>query len=820
MIEIQSPLTGWAAPLSELPDPVFADAMLGDGVQIDPTEGLLLAPADGRIESLHPAHHAITLACDSGPLLLLHVGLETVALKGRGFEPLVAQGARVAAGQPLLRFDLDLLAREARSLATPILVTNGAAFRIVERASGLLAAGAPLLRLEATGAAVSQEAVATPAVARELRLPLAHGLHARPAARIAQEAGRFRASVRIGSGERSAPAESPVALLALALPHGAQIEVQASGPEAEAAAEAIATLLESGMGEHRPVATETAIHPERPLEAVLNGIRAAPGRAIGPAFQLRRAEIPVNEKAADAASEQALLDEARARVADGLRARAAGEGPAAEIAAAHLGFLHDPALLKAAAQAIAGGASAGIGWRRATDSFAAQLAGASARFAERVSDLRDVERQILSSLAGGVPAAEAPPPGAILLADDPGPSELMALAEAGLGGIACAEGGPTSHTAIIAQSLGLPMLCALGPLGAIPDGRPLLLDADSGRLETAPSAERLAKAGAEAEKRAARRAAALAQAHLPTVTLDGEAIELFANIGSLADARAAALQQAEGCGLLRTEFLFLDRADAPAEEEQRHAVQAIADALAGKPLIVRTLDIGADKPAPWLDLRAEANPALGLRGIRLQLARPGLLESQFRALLAVDAPIRVMLPMVAHLHELSEARATLNRLAKEIGRAPPPLGIMVETPAAALMARQLAAEADFFSIGSNDLTQYALAADRTNPAVAASLDGLHPAVLKLMALTVEGAGAAGRWVGLCGSLAAEAEAVPILIGLGLRELSVPPAAVAETKALVRGLSLAECRALAARALQAPDAAAARRLLSPNPEARA
>jgi phosphocarrier protein FPr/phosphocarrier protein len=266
---------------------------------------------------------------------------------------------------------------------------------------------------------------------------------------------------------------------------------------------------------------------------------------------------------------------------------------------------------------------------------------------------------------------------------------------------------------------------------------------------------------------------------------------------------------------LRTEFLFLDRATPPDEEEQRAASQAIADALGDRPLIVRTRDIGADKPAPYLTIAAEENPALGLRGIRLQLARRDLLDAQLRALLRVkaQAPLKLMLPMVADRAELVAAREALSKHAGDLGVATPELGIMVETPAAALTAAALAAEADFFSIGSNDLSQYALARDRTNPAVAAGLDGLHPAVLRLIDETVRGGAVHGRWTGVCGGLAADPEAVPLLIGMGVTELSVPGAAVAETKALVRTLDLSKCRAVAAQALTAPDAAAVRALVS-------
>lgn len=811
MIEIWCPLAGWAGPLSELPDPVFAERMLGDGIQIDPTEGLLIAPAAGVVEAIHASRHALTLATDAGPVLLLHVGLETVALGGRGFKPLVQAGDRVGVGQGLLRFDLDRLALHAKSLQTPIVVTNGERFRIVSRREGLLAAGDLLMELEPVAAANASAApLAGPTAETTLALPLAHGLHARPAARIAAEAARFQAEMTIGAvGGAAVSARSPVAMLALGLDHGAQLHLQAHGPDAQAALDAVTALIVSGMGELKPTAEAPAPASDAPLPDTLHGASASPGRAIGPAFRFRRAEIAVREVAGTAEAERQALAAACAAAA----AHPEAAGPGADIAAAHRAFLADPALQAAADAAIATGASAGVAWRRATDGFAAQLAAAGPRFAERIADLRDIERQVLLALAGGAADAPRPPAGAILLADGLGPSDLMALADAGLAGLATGDGGPTSHVAIIAQSIGLPMLAALGPhLAAVPDGRMLLLDASAGQLETAPGAQRLEQAQGEAAARAAAREAALAHAGEPAITLDGARIELFANVGSRAEAGIAAGQGAEGCGLLRTEFLFLDRAAPPSEAEQRDAVQAIADALPGKTLIVRTMDIGADKPAPWLNLAAEENPALGLRGIRLQLARRDLLESQLRALLAVQAPVQIMLPMVAELSELETVRVLLHDLAAKAGREPPPLGIMIETPAAALMSAVLAESADFFSIGSNDLSQYALAADRTNPAVAPLLDGVHPAVLRLIAATAEGAAARRRLVGLCGSLAADPLAVPLLIGLGVTELSVPPAAVAETKALVRKLGLAQCRALAARAMRAHNAAAVRAMV--------
>jgi phosphoenolpyruvate-protein phosphotransferase len=812
-IAILSPLAGWATPLAEVPDPVFAERMLGDGVAIDPVEGRLVAPGDGVVIAVHPAGHAVTVQLDAGPLLLLHVGLETVGLGGAGFTRHVADGQRVAAGDLLIEFDLDRLARTAKSLVTPVVVTNGEAFALVSAVSGqAVAAGATLFELRATGAAAASETQAA-TVARALFLPLAQGLHARPAARITVLAGAYPGTLEIvGPNGRVASARSAVAMLSLALPHGAAITVRGSDA---AGVEAIAELLASGMSEYRAVAAAADAAVVRAIPAALPGIVAVPGIAIGPAFRVRSVEPAVPEQGAGADAERAALIAAKDQVRAALRAEAAGAGPQAGIAGAHLAFLDDPELEAASLASIAGGASAGAAWRQAISGQADLLRGAGdPRFAERADDLLDLERGVLAALYGA-PELPRPPAGAILVADDLLPSQLMALSGAGLAGIATGKSGPTSHVAIIAAGLGLPTLVSLGgDLAAVADGTMLVIDA--GNLLVAPDAATIDRLRAAAAARAVRRKAALVRAQETAVTLDGTRIEVFANLGSVAEARAAVAEGAEGCGLLRTEFLFLDRAAAPDEAEQRAAYQAVADALGPRPLIVRTLDIGADKPAPYLPMAREENPALGLRGIRLQLATPGLLDTQLRALLGVraQAPLRIMLPMVADRAELLAAKNALDRLAAAMGVAAPELGIMVETPAAALSARLLAADAAFFSIGSNDLAQYTLARDRTNAAVAAGLDGLHPAILRLIAETVRGGAAHGRWTGLCGGLAAEPAAIPILIGLGVTELSVPAAAIAETKMLVRTLGLAACRALAAQALDAPDAAAVRALVDP------
>ncbi len=811
---ITAPVKGWAASLDEVPDPVFGDRMMGDGVAIHPIGSTVHAPCDGVVATLHAARHAVTVRSAEGAEILIHVGLETVALGGDGFRALVAEGDTVSRGDPLIEFDMDGVAQLAAALVTPVVVVNSEAFRIERRTTDkLVGVGEALMTLspiEMVTVSLSGQKVMTNVV-----VPLVHGIHARPAARIGEAARAFEADVEIVHGERRANVRSAVALMGLGLKLGDEISIEAQGPDAHAALDAVVALIESGMGE---AASLAAPAPARtPVAAVeipagaIGGITASPGLAIGAAAWLRAEALDIPNDAEDPAVEAASLGAALDKVRAGLAASAAqGSEAQRHILEAHLAFLDDEDLLNTAHAHIANGRSAAHGWHTALSEQAGLLRrSGDARFAERAGDLDDLDRQVQLALAGRDPEARSFAPGTVLLADDLLPSQMIGLDVAG---IALIGGGPTAHVAILAAARGIPMLVAVGTkLEGVAEGATLVLDADAALLHVDPATEALAQHRQRFAKQTERRAAALAAAHDACRTADGTRIELFANLGSLDDAVLAAANGAEGSGLLRTEFLFMDRAAPPSEDEQRAAYQAMSDALGGKPIIVRLLDIGGDKPAPWLPMAAEKNPMLGQRGIRVGLAHPELLESQVRAILRVQGDCRIMVPMVASLSELRAVRAVVDRAAADLGVRPAPLGVMIETPAAAMIADLIAVEADFLSIGTNDLTQYTLAMDRENSAVASGVDACHPAVLRLIAMTCEGAGGRKRIVGVCGGLAADPPGIPLLIGLGVTELSATPAYVPEAKALVRQLDLTACRALAAKALGLDSAAEIRAL---------
>jgi phosphocarrier protein FPr/phosphocarrier protein len=791
-----APFAGWLTPLDEVPDPVFAERMMGEGIAVDPIDPVLRAPADATVISIPDTAHAVTLRLANGAELLIHIGLETVGLGGKGFRALSFAGANVKAGDPLIEVDLAEVARAARSLVTPMVIANAGFGFEVDKEPRRVTLGEPVARVRGAAVALA-EAVVGKTYERSVRIEAAHGLHARPAARIAAQLKRFEAEVDLALGERMANARSTVAMLGLGARQGDEVRVIGRGRDRDLAVDAVIGLIVGGLGESAVSARAVAQVDSRP-----GPVCASPGLAIGKVIQFRLGDLPVPLDGIGVAPERERLTQALEAVAGSLIET---DLVAAELAAAHRELLQDPDLLARATREIEQGRSAAFAWRSACEEGREAIrATGDPLLIERAADLMDLERRVVAVLVGdAAPPAPELPPESILVAPDLLPLQLLAIDKSRLAGICTAQGGPTSHVAILAASAGIPMLVSGGPsVLDIPAGAMAILDADHGRIEANPSPKRLKEVEVLVSDRRSRRAAEARDAKELCFTADGVRIEVFANLASVDDAHAAVVAGAEGCGLLRTEFLFLDRDAPPDEEEQKQVYSEIAAVLGTRPLIVRTLDIGADKNVPYVVLGHEENPALGLRGIRLSFARPDLLVTQLAAIVAAvpAEQCRIMLPMVTEVDELRQVRRLLDRAAQAAGiEKPILLGAMVETPAAAVLADSIAAEADFLSIGTNDLTQYVLAADRGNASVAARADALHPAVLRLIRKTAGGAREYGRWTGVCGGLASDAAAAPVLIGLGVTELSVAPAAVPMIKATVRQLRTEDCRQLAERA---------------------
>jgi phosphocarrier protein FPr len=691
---------------------------------------------------------------------------------------------------------------------------------------------------EASAAPADEPGPVLPGVETRIAVDIPLGLHARPAARLIRATAGLNAQVLAGNattGSAMVTARSLNALAGLQVREGHELLVKASGPDAQKAIDALQALAarrfdEPAVTRDGPPATAPAPPTARPLppalpptglEGELRGVPASAGIAIGTLQFLEEADLTVSDaEAGDPAEELQALElavTAARRDLEQLRdqTRTRSGSYEAEIVDADLLFLEDPELLEPTRAAIT---ERRLTAARAWSEVSLRLGESWDRLEDptmrlRAADLAGVSRRVLHRLLGR-PAPVLRRRG-ILVARDLAPTDTAALDPARVMGIATAGGGPTSHSAILARALGIPAVVGLGDaLLAMAPGQSALLDGGRGTLILDPPAELVRRARAQAREEQRRAARAAAAAHQPAVTRDGVVIEVAANIGGAEEASRAVEAGADGVGLLRTEFLFMEAESLPGEEAQERIYSEIATRLEGRPLTIRTLDVGADKPLPYLRSVHEDNPALGLRGIRLGLAQPEVLIAQLRAVVATArrSPVRVMFPMVSSAGEVDAARALLTEAA---GAEPVSLevGVMVEIPSAALSAARLAERVDFFSLGTNDLSQYTLAADRGNAEVAALADAFHPATLRLIAATVRAARARGRWVGVCGELAGQIEAVPLLIGLGVRELSVAVPAVARIKEAVCAADSGACVRLARRALRLADGSAVRGLIS-------
>lgn len=554
------------------------------------------------------------------------------------------------------------------------------------------------------------------------------------------------------------------------------------------------------------------------MAKTIKGLSASPGVAIGPIWVYRPAEIFIDDGQTKHPEEEWILfldaTITARRQLQALEEKARREiGPAeAEIFAAHQMFLEDPDLqgmIEGLIREELLNAPASV--QRAVEEYAGAFEEMDdAYFRERAADVRDVGARLIRCLLGiDHDLNSFPDRPVILVAEDLTPSDTVQFPKELLLGFCTMRGGPTSHTAILARSLGLPaVVSAPVDLDVLQDDTTVILDGGSGQIVIDPSQISLAKAAKMQEAWLAAEETALTAAHDPAITLDGQVIEIVANIGNVSDAHEALEKGAEGVGLFRTEFLFLDRADMPDEEEQFLAYRDIFRVMGERPMLVRTLDIGGDKSVSYIGFEEEQNPFLGWRGIRMMDDHPSVLLTQLRALLraGVGCDLRIMVPMVATKKEAEFARSLLEKAQKQLREEgmeqahKVQFGIMIEVPSAALMAAQIIDAVDFFSIGTNDLTQYTLAVDRTNERVAHLGSSFDPAVLKLIHMTIDAAHAKNKWVGMCGEFAGQPLAVPLLLGLGLDEFSMAPAAVPGIKELIRRLSVADCKIVAKKAL--------------------
>ncbi len=854
ILKLKAPIAGVLVPLDQVPDPVFSQKSVGDGVAIDPTGNELVAPCDGTVLQVHPSGHALFMKTKKGLELLMHIGLETVKLKGEGFTPLVQKGAQVIEGQPLIRFDADRVARKAKSLLTIVVFSHSDRIESIEVLgmsgdSPVLTIQDPLMQVRmrsGSNAQVDQLGMNGSAslsggqsLSESLKILNPTGLHARPASILVNLSKKFTCEISLVKGDQRANARSLVALMSLEVGNGDLVQVDARGEDAEAAVAAISQAIRDGLGEkseesgaHAPDASALPVKGDVQVQSntavseasaappstsrVLRGVTASPGRAVGAVFQLKSQEIVVREKGESEEKESERLNHALCEAKFQLETIAGllkkeGDSSRALIFEAHQELLEDPNLLDLARRQLSKGKSAAYSWKVAYLQAADQLASLNNQLlAARATDVRDVGQRVLRLLEEVQATGGQFPANCILVAEDLTPSDVAGLDRERVIGLVTTTGGSTSHVAILARSVDLPALAgADGSVLQIENGTLVVLDATHGELRLQPTEAELAECQAKKQAYEIQKKAEAERAHDPAVTQDGRRVEVVANLKGSKESTHAVGMGAEGVGLLRTEFLFMNRDSAPNEEEQLTSYRAIAQAFGKeRPVIIRTLDVGGDKPLRYLPLPHEENPFLGERGLRVSLNRPDVFRVQLRAILRASeyGQVRVMFPMVSTIAELRQAKAILEEERVQLGVAPISIGIMVEVPSVAILAEQFARECDFFSVGSNDLTQYTLAMDRGHPKLASQMDGLDPSILSLIDLAVKAAHRNGKWVGVCGGIASDPQAVPFLLGLGVDELSVSIPSVPAIKAQIRRLSQLDCEALAVRALQAESAA--------------
>ncbi len=773
-----------------------------DGVVVLMDLGSALLSAEVALEFLTPEQRANVYLCEA---------------------PLV-EGAMAAAVQAAVGAPVEQVLSEARhalevkiaQLGTP--KTKGRSGEKSEAATQTAAgtADAPTQRLTLT-------------------IPNRLGLHARPAARLVRLANQYAAEIEIVKEEKKANAKSINQVATLSARFGDEIVVTAKGADAADFLTAMEALAAENFGDADDQ-QKLAGEPPPPLSSLavkatetaagengfLSGIAASPGVAIGPVWQYRPRLPEVEARTVDnpAAEWQRLSAaiEAARREVGAIQNQATQQVGAdeASIFEAHLLFLQDPTLLDDARQRIEGDRlNAEAAWQQAIAALSETFRGLDDAYMRgRAADIEDVGQRVLRHLLDvEAPSFDFTEP-SVVVAADLTPSDTARLDPQRVLAICTEVGGATAHSAILARALGIPAVVGLGPsLWQLGDGQLVGVDGELGRIWPEPPQERLETLRRKRQSWLEAQAQAKAAGHEAAVTQDGRRIEVAANVGGPNDVAIAREYGAEGVGLFRTEFLFMDRPQMPSEEEQLAAYRQAAEGLGGRPLIIRTLDIGGDKPLPYVEMGTEDNPFLGWRGIRFCLDRPEVFRPQLRAILraSVDATgqptqVKMMFPMVGALAELIAAKAVLADVQQELREAEIPfdermeVGIMIEVPSAVAIADQLAAEVDFFSIGTNDLTQYVMAADRGNARVADLADALQPAVLRMVKQTVEAGHAAGIWVGMCGELAGNALATPVLVGLGLDELSMSAPSIPAVKAGIRRLSLPEAQQVAGEVL--------------------
>ena len=677
------------------------------------------------------------------------------------------------------------------------------------------------------------------AVSEEVKVVDVQGMHARPASILSERAVEFKQTdIRIRNNQRSASAKSMASLLAMGAGLGDILTVSAEGPEAEKAVTTLTAMIGQGLDDDE-VQESASYNPLTVLSAMesvgcrmtISGSAASPGITMAPAFRLHADKITFNEQGQNRDEETQLFETAlngAAQQLDELIANLQTSAPnEAAILQAQKGLLQDELVLKDSKTFIEDGKTAAWSFHQAIEKQIELLQTVdNERIKARIADLVDVRNRVLALIVPAVATTAFPQKEFILLAKELTPSQTAGLHGLKVLGICTELGGPNSHMAILARALGIPAVVGLGDgvLDNVENDELVIVDPQASSIYISPDAT-AQKRGQEkiAQWEKIRREEG-AQKHKAAQTQDGHHIDVVCNIAKPEDAALVLDNGGEGVGLLRTEFLFESSPAEPSVDDQVASLKSIVDELGSRQLIVRTADIGGDKPVSWLHIPHEDNPFLGMRGIRLSFKHEDIFRRQLEAIYRTAiyqtekegaTGLHIMFPMVGRMSEWERASEMAESVRQHLDAPKLPLGIMIEVPSAVMIAYELAKEVDFFSVGSNDLTQYTLAIDRMHPDLCCEADSYHPALVRMIKMTVDAANAHGKWVGVCGNAAANPNLAALLVGLGVTELSVSPANVAAVKNIIRAVNYTKLKKKAEIALNLESSEAIMQLYKTN-----
>jgi phosphoenolpyruvate-protein phosphotransferase len=800
VINLYPPIIGIMMDITKVPDPVFAEKTVGDGIAIDPLSNKIYAPVNGIIKSVHPAKHAIIIAADAGFDILIHVGLETVSLGGDGFNIHVGSGDWVGHGDVIGEFDLDYIAQCAKTLITPVVLLdlNRDVFTHSIIMQQETKPGFPIMQIKKKSKSADgkdQSQISNLIKSSPITVPNPHGIHARPAAAISAIARRYDSEILIEKDDKLVNAKSIINLLSLAVNQNDIVYIYAANIEViNRLSYVLGHIYDSSRDEHK-----NQISLQHVEDSKYYGIAASYGVACGVLAKRDGLTFMIEENAGSVLSEKNKFYEALSAVKQDIQYNlinlTSNDQLYSGILEAHIQILCDPDFIKDCVSIINSNKSAGFAVNLVMENNCNLLAGSkNLLLVERQDDFKDLRNRLL--LAMKVAEVEAPKHHVptILLADELTPTDLVRL-DKNIVGLISVNGGATSHTAVIARARGIPLLIGVhNSILEAKDNTQVVLNCKDGYVNLEPSTAEIDQVNSYLASLMQKHQIDLQNVQAGAQTKDGHLIDCYINISDIADSEKLAQTGGAGIGLFRTEFIFLNRDKPPTVDEQYKIYADITANIGDAPLIIRTLDAGGDKRIDYINAGHEQNPVLGVRGIRLSLEYKDLLIEQLTAIAMVNRPnVKIMLPMISSIDEYRTVLQMFNEIKEENGiTADIELGIMVEVPSVALISGTFAEEVAFFSIGTNDLSQYILAIDRDNSRLATQIDHLHPAVIKGIDMVIKGARPFNRPVSVCGLMASDKLAIPLLIGMGINQLSMSANLVAENKAFIRSLDHAKC----------------------------